>query len=125
MASGSKPAIFIVDDDEVVRDSLKTLLEIRGFSVVDFASAEAFLASSDRSAACLILDVHMPGMTGLELFKTMRDRGDLLPVILLTGRRDANVTAQAATLGALAMLDKPVSHGALFGAIQQAIDAKR
>lgn len=122
MASASSPAVFVVDDDEVVRDSLKVLLESRGFTVHDFASGRQFLDRKDGvTADCLILDVHMPDMTGTELLKILRNAGDLLPVILITGRNDPVIQAQAKEFGAVTLLDKPVAHAALFAAIQQAV----
>lgn len=126
MAGGSVQTIFVVDDDEVVRDSLKALLETRRFSVVDFESGEAFL--NDRkatTAGCVILDIHMPGISGLDVLKMLRSEDDVLPVILLTGRRDAAVQAQAEALGAFAILDKPIAHSALFGAVEQALGTLR
>jgi len=121
MSHGSRPTIFVVDDDDGVRDSLKALLETRHFSVVDFESGEAFLqGSNDTATGCLILDIHMPGMSGLDVLRTLRTQGDLLPVILVTGRRDAAAKAQAEALGALTLLDKPISSPALFAAIDHA-----
>lgn len=117
------PTIFVVDDDDVVRDSLKVLLEARRFAVRDFESAGAFLAHRRASpaAGCLILDVHMPKMGGIELLQTLRTGGDDLPVILMTGRPDAAARNQARALGVLAFLDKPIAHPALFAAIDQVV----
>ena len=118
-----QPTIFVVDDDEVVRDSLKVLLETRRFAVRDFESAQAFLAfRRDLPAAgCAVLDIHMPGMSGIELLREIRSAGDQLPVILVTGRREPAAQAQAELLGAVALLDKPISHPALFAALDQAL----
>ncbi len=120
---GEPAVIFVVDDDEVVRDSIKVLLELRHYKVCDFGSAAAFLAArpSAAPAACLVLDIHMPDMTGLELLRQLRGEGDPIPAILITGRRDAATQAQAQSLGATALLDKPISHPALFSAIEQAL----
>ena len=121
---GEPPTIFVVDDDEVVRDSLKVLLELRNYRVRDFASAAAFLSGREQvtvTAGCLVLDIHMPDMTGVELLRHLRSKGDGIPAILITGRRDAATQAQAQSLGAVALLDKPISHPALFGAIDQAL----
>lgn len=117
------PTIFVVDDDEVVRDSLKVLLETRQFAVRDFGSGPAFLADRGATGApgCLVLDIHMPEMSGLELLRRLRDNGDQLPVILVTGRRDPSAQTQAQALGAVTLLDKPISHPALFAAIEQAL----
>jgi two-component system response regulator FixJ len=126
----AKPAarIYVVDDDDVVRDSLKALLEIRGYGVRDFESGADFLsAAPDMAGCCVILDVHMPGMTGVELLRRIRARSPAddpaVPAILITGRRDSQIQAQADELGVVALLDKPLSHGLLFGAIDRALHA--
>lgn len=117
------PIIVVIDDDEVVRDSLKVLFETRRFVVQDFASARAFLAARQELPApsCVVLDIHMPDMNGLELLRELRSAGDDLPVILVTGRREPAAQAQAQSLGAIALLDKPISHPALFAAIDRAM----
>jgi len=117
------PTIFVIDDDEVVRDSLKVLLELRRYSVRDFGSAAAFLADRGEApqAGCLVLDIHMPGMGGIDLLRQLRSQGDGIPTILVTGRRDAATQSHAQSLGAVALLDKPISHPALFLAIDQAL----
>jgi two-component system response regulator FixJ len=114
--------VFVIDDDDVVRDSLKALLEIRGYEVVDFESGDQFLTShSDLNGSCLIVDVHMPGMTGLDLLAVLRQRGEAVPAILITGRRDALIEVQAATLDNVELLDKPVAHGVLFSTLKRMI----
>ena len=122
----SPSTVFVIDDDEMVRDSLKALLESRSFNVVDFESANQFLnhADGDANNACLLLDVHMSEMTGLELLRLLRSRGDAIPTILITGRTDPTVQAQAKELGVVALLDKPVAHPALFAAIREALAAR-
>lgn len=121
---GDSPTVFIVDDDDVVRDSLKVLLELRKYRVLDFGSAAAFLADRGNApeAGCLVLDIHMPDMTGIELLRQLRSSGDRIPAILITGRRDTATQNQAQSLGAVALLDKPISHPALFSAIEQALN---
>jgi FixJ family two-component response regulator len=121
----SNATVFVIDDDEVVRDSLKVLLESRNYTVVDFDSGSQFLnnRTNHASKACLVVDVHMPDMTGLELLRNLRNRGDAIPAILITGRTDAGVQEKAKELGAIALLDKPVSHQVLFAAIGQALSA--
>jgi FixJ family two-component response regulator len=118
----TSPTIFVLDDDEVVRDSLKVLLESRRYAVNDFESGSQLLSGwNGAKPACLILDIHMPGMTGLDVLRELRGRGDPIPVILITGRRDTIAQTQAHALGAVALLDKPVPHSALFAAIDQAL----
>jgi two-component system, LuxR family, response regulator FixJ len=127
LASGARPAaaICIVDDDEVVRDSLRAVLESRSYSVTDFGSGADLLASGAAAQVdCLVLDVHMPEMTGIDVLRELVARGIHTPVILISGRSDAGVVAQAKALGAIALLDKPVGHAALFDAIRRAIDRK-
>jgi two-component system, LuxR family, response regulator FixJ len=124
MARQPNPTILIVDDDDVVRDSVRALLESRGYAVADFESAECFLR--DRAGYpgdCLILDLHMPSMTGMELLRSLRAKRDPIPVILVTGRREASAPAEAAALGAVEFLDKPVTHRTLFQAIEKALGA--
>ena len=121
-AESDPRAIFVIDDDEVVRDSLKVLLETRDFTVLDFASCQEFLDRQNPiRGGCLILDIHMPGMTGIDLLRLLRKKGDAIPVIFITGRRDAAIRAQAEALGAIAFFDKPVASIQLFDAIRQAL----
>lgn len=112
--------VFVIDDDDVVRDSLKALLEIRGYEILDYESGDQFLASQpDLDGCCLVVDVHMPGMTGLDLLAVLRQRGNAVPAILITGRRDALIEAQVATLDNVQLLDKPVAHEILFSTLKR------
>jgi two-component system, LuxR family, response regulator FixJ len=100
--------ILILDDDAAVRDSLRFLLECEGYETRGFASGREFLAAGGAGEGdCLILDVHMPGMSGIELLETMRRRGDMRPVIVISGRTDAWTRKRAHAAGALAVVDKP------------------
>lgn len=100
--------LFVVDDDEAVRASTRALLEVFGYAVRDFASAEQLIASADISKAdCLILDYHLPGMSGLEFVQTLRADGIQTPVIIVSAN-GKNLTARAAKVGVIAILDKPV-----------------
>ncbi|MCA0200280.1 MAG: response regulator [Proteobacteria bacterium] len=113
-----EPSIFVVDDDEPVRDSTTALLESHGLPVNAFASATAFLdAEIIQHGDCLILDNHMPGMTGVELVETLRARGIRVPVIMFTGRADAALKQRAMSAGVLIVLDKPVTEEHLLQAI--------
>lgn len=124
-ATRPPPTICIVDDDEVVRDSMRAVLESRSYAVTDFASGADLLADgASTQADCLVLDIHMPGMTGLDLLRELRARSVPTPVILITGRSDAGIVAQAKALGAAALLDKPIGHAVLFDTIRRAIDKK-
>ena len=100
--------IFIIDDDGGARDSLRLLLECDGFEAREFSSCEAFLdAGGAADGDCLILDVHMPGMSGVELLETMRRGDSTLPVIVISGRMDAAIRKRALAAGALAVVEKP------------------
>ena len=110
--------ICIVDDDEAVRDSLAVFLEACGFAVVGFASALAFLTAADAANfLCLLVDMHMPGMTGIELIEMLRSRGDGTPAILITAAADPLLRAQGEKLSGFAFLDKPVDGDKLLDTI--------
>lgn len=119
MEAVSPRTIFILDDDEVVRDSLKVLLETRNFTVVEFESVADLLCHRNK-ADCLVLDLHMPEMTGAELLNKLRDRGDRTPAILITGRPDKSARGEANQLD-VSLLEKPVSPKLLLAAIDAAL----
>jgi FixJ family two-component response regulator len=113
-----KPLIAIVDDDESIRDALQLLLESTGCRCIAFASAEHFLVSSDLSAtACLILDVRMPGIDGIELQRRLRAAGYRIPTIVLTAHADDAARARALRAGAVAFLPKPFKANILLEAV--------
>ncbi len=117
------PAIAVVDDDESVRESLPDLLREFGFSAKSFSSAQEFLGSGCvDQVACLILDVAMPGMNGLELQRKLRDQGQRVPIIFITARNDGSVRTSALALGAVEFLYKPFSDAALLQAINFALE---
>jgi two-component system response regulator FixJ len=111
--------IFILDDDDGVRDSLRLLLECEGFEVREFASAREFLDAGRCDGDCLILDLHRPQMSGSELLEAMRRRGDMLPVILITGRLDGMVQERARAAGALAVVEKPYRAGEILNLVRR------
>jgi FixJ family two-component response regulator len=114
--------VVVVDDDESVRESLPDLLKEFGFTVLTFSSAEEFLASgSVARTKCLVLDVAMPGMTGLDLQKELRGRGDKVPIIFITGQRDEDIRKRALEQGAVDILFKPFSDTALRQALNKAM----
>lgn len=124
MAANGTHTVFLVDDDEFVRESLVALLEAYEFKVESFSSGRDFLAERDGHAnGCLLLDIHMPGVSGIDVLKKLRAERNATPVILITGRRDGMIEAQAKALGAIALLDKPIPHGALLTALRQALPA--
>jgi len=118
--------IAIVDDDEAVRRAMGSLLRSLGHSVAAFDSAEAFLESGQVSTTtCLITDLHMPGMSGLDLQKRLIEEGHRIPVIFLTGFPDENVRNRAIKAGALAFLTKPVNTDHLLGHLEKVLKAGR
>jgi FixJ family two-component response regulator len=120
----SQRKVYIVDDDDAVRDSMRALLESLGFKVTDFNSAQGFLAQyGTDSEGCLLLDLHMPVMSGIDLLEHMQAQGRQLPTIIITGRGDSVLKDRALRSGALALIDKPVSDDMLLGAIEQAFAA--
>jgi FixJ family two-component response regulator len=118
--------ISIVDDDEAVREALKSLLKSVGFQADTFASAEEFLSSGQLPCtACLILDVRMPGMSGVELHDRLSASHRGLPVVFISAHADDDARARALENGAVGFLQKPFSDEALLGAIDAAVRLPR
>ena len=114
--------IYLVDDDDAVRDSARVLLEAYGLTVRPFPSAAALLEQTrGEGGDCLVLDLHMPGLSGLELLELLRKRGILVPAILLTGRFDSALSERMEKAGTLATLQKPVETSILLEWIERAI----
>lgn len=117
------PATHIVDDDPAVRDALQWLLKSRGVRSQPWESADAFLASAGNAACgCLLLDVRMPGMSGIELFDRLRALNCRLPVIFLTGHGDVPMAVQALKDGAFDFIEKPYDDNALVDKVITAMD---
>lgn len=113
--------IYIVEDDEPVRDSLVALLESEGFAVVPYGSAEDFLAHfHPDGSACLLLDLELPGKNGLELLEILGARPHHVPVIVITGKADLGARAQALDLGAAAVFIKPANPDVVIATIREA-----
>ncbi|HXP76499.1 MAG TPA: response regulator [Stellaceae bacterium] len=124
MTKAAGTLIYIVDDDDAVRDSLRLLLEAHGMSVEGFGSTADFAtAYRQHPRACLILDLHLPVMGGLDFLASRAKDGLGLPVIIVTGRADEATRERAFELGAVAYLEKPVDDRDLLSAIDGAIDA--
>lgn len=120
------PTVFVVDDDEAVRDSLKLLLKSLGLSAETCGSAQEFLATFDsRRAGCLVLDIRMPGMSGLELQEELNGRGAMLPIIFITGHGDVPMAVEAMQRGAMDFLQKPFRDQDLIDRINKALDKDR
>lgn len=115
--------VYLVDDDEAVRDSLRWLLEGNGFGVQTYASAEAFLQAYDPEPyACLVLDVRMNGMSGIELHDELLRRGQDLPLIFMTGHGDVPMAVARMKLGAVDFLEKPFDDQQLCRTVAQALE---
>jgi len=116
------PLVHVVDDDASVRESLAVLLEAAGFLVRAYDSATAFLqATSERTAGCVLTDVQMPELNGLELQRRMVERGIRLPVIVMTGHADVPIAVEALKAGATDFLEKPFNDEQLLAAVESAI----
>jgi two-component system response regulator FixJ len=107
MTEAKTGIVAVVDDDQAVLDSLKFLLEVMGYTVITYDGARAFLNDKGSGPSCMILDHHMPRMTGLELAENLRDAGDNLPILLITGSPSPAIVARAAQLGVERVLEKP------------------
>ncbi len=119
------PLIHVVDDEAALRRALVFLLESAGWQVVAHESADAFLAAWSEPAqpGCLVLDIRMPMMSGLELQRILNERGIRLPVIFLTGHADVSIAVQAMKHGARELIEKPFKDQTLLDAVGQAVRA--
>ena len=118
----NNPTVAIVDDDESVRDTTKDLLDSAGLSAATFDSAESFLQSKGTCAIrCLVADMRMPGMTGLELYGRLAAAGTPIPTILITAYPDERVRSRALETGVICFLTKPFSAEDLLACIETAL----
>jgi two-component system, LuxR family, response regulator FixJ len=116
------PTVFIVDDDDAVRDSLQTLLEVEGYRTEAFGSALAFLEIYDVGRrGCLLADVRMPDMSGLDLQEILSTRRSPLPVVIITGHGDVSMAVRAMKAGALDFIEKPFSDAAILDSVRRAL----
>jgi two-component system response regulator FixJ len=121
-----QPTVFVVDDDEAVRDALRLLLESAELKAETYPCAQAFLDAYDpERTGCLVLDLRMPGLSGLDLQERLRENNIALPVIMLTGHGDVPAAVRALKGGAVDFLEKPYDSEMLLGRIRQAIDRDR
>ena len=124
--SQQKPIIFVVDDDVSVRESLELLIKFAGWQPETFASAGEFLARPRTLAPnCLVLDISLPDLNGLELQKLIASERTDMPIIFITGHGDVPMTVQAMKAGAVEFLTKPLQHDVLVKAIRDAIECSR
>jgi len=118
--------VFVVDDDEAVRGSMKLLLKTLDLPAQTFASAQEFLAAFDAGRrGCLVLDIRMPGMSGLELQEELNARGAMLPIIFITGHGDVPMAVEAMQRGAMDFLQKPFRDQDLLDRITKALEKDR
>jgi two-component system response regulator FixJ len=119
----TSPTIFIIDDDAAVRDSLELLLESAGFrQVAAYSSSRAFLdEATPRPGDCLLLDIRMPGMDGLELQDELAQRGTRVPVVMMTGHGDVPIAVRAMKAGAVDFIEKPFSDDIMLESVRRAL----
>lgn len=114
--------VMIVDDDEPLRVALASILKSAGFNVGKFASAEDFLRSAERQrTSCLILDLRLPGMSGIELQRQLREMGHVVPIVFITAHGDATIRELVMKAGAVGFLTKPVRRDALLEKVRSAV----
>ncbi len=119
----ANPVIYIVDDDGLVRQAIRSVFEDQGYVVEDFASSEAFLARYVAgSKACLLVDAYLPGMNGLELLEHLKSAGVHLPSIMITGDSDVSMAVQAMKAGALDFIEKPIGRTDLLASVERAFE---
>jgi FixJ family two-component response regulator len=126
MKIGPLPVVFVVDDDPAMRDSLRWLIESTGLQVETFADAQTFLARiRPELPGCLVLDVRMPGMSGLDLQAELTRRGIGLPTIVVTGHAEVPMAVRAVKAGAIDFIEKPFSDQLLLDRVRQGIEMDR
>lgn len=124
--SDAETIVFVIDDDDSIREALKSLIRSVGLSVETFASAHEFLESRRPDVpGCLILDVRMPGLSGLDLQRDLTEASIHIPIIFITGHGDIPMSVRAMKAGAVEFLTKPFRDQDLLDAIQQALDRDR
>ena len=115
--------VHVIDDDDAVRDSLSFLLTAAGLTITAYDSATAFVAKLPRVAAgCIVTDIRMPGLSGVDLLKRLKLEGIRMPVIVMTGHGDVPLAVEAMKLGAVDFLEKPFDDDHLLAAIRSALD---
>lgn len=118
----NKGKVYVIDDDEAMRDSLNFLLDSAGFDVTLFETAQNFLdALPGLAFGCVVSDVRMPGIDGIELLKRMKGGGSTFPILIMTGHGDVPLAVEAMKLGAVDFLEKPFEDDRLIGMIEAAI----
>lgn len=121
----AKPSVYVVDDDDAVRDSLDAYLTLKGMNVTAFGSAQELLSQDDVSPNIWILDVNMPSIDGFMLLEMLRERGHDEPAVLITGLGDPEIRARAERAGVAAFFDKPIDPPVLFSTLTQLLTEAR
>src|ERR1700730_12811086 len=122
----TEAVVHVIDDDGAVRESLAFLLETADYAVRAYDSATAFLARLDSAEpGCIITDVRMPGMTGLELMRALNARGCAMPVIVITGHGDVPLAVEAMREGVVDFVEKPFADDVILGSLQSAFERRR
>jgi two-component system CheB/CheR fusion protein len=123
LSVSGRSKVFVVDDDDDVREAIRAVLEDDGRIVESYASCEAFLAAfRPNKSACLLIDAYLPGMSGLELLRKLRDDGHHVPAIMITGNSDVPMAVEAMKAGALDFIEKPVGRDELIASIKRALE---
>lgn len=121
-----EPMVYVIDDDALIRDGIQSLIRSIGLRVTAFASAAGFLqAKKPEAPGCMVLDVRMPGQSGLDLQRQLNEAGISIPIIFLTGHADVPMTVRAMKEGAHEFLTKPVRSQELLDAVQKAVERDR
>lgn len=119
----TEDVVHVIDDDDAVRDSLSFLLQSAGIAVATYESASAFLHAPPRaSSGCIVTDIRMPGLSGIDLLRRLEDVGVGLPVIVITGHGDVPLAVEAMKLGALDFLEKPFDDGRFLASVRSALN---
>jgi two-component system, chemotaxis family, CheB/CheR fusion protein len=121
---GDHGTVFVIDDDVDIVDTMRELLEARGWAVETYLSCEAFLKSDHPGrTGCVLVDALLPGMSGLDLLRRLKQQGHRLPAIMVTGHGDIRMAVDAMAAGALDFIQKPVRHEELFSSLERALES--
>jgi two-component system CheB/CheR fusion protein len=124
--TGGRPVIYVVDDDDSIREAIRAVLEDEDRDVEDYETCEAFLTAFDPGrAACLVIDAYLPGMNGITLLRRLRQAGHTVPAIMITGNSDVAIAVDAMKAGASDFIEKPISRAELLAGIDHALERSR
>src|ERR1700692_4968900 len=126
MIQEERPTVFVVDDDASMRDAVKNLFRSVGLNVETFGAAQEFLSKErSKGPGCLVLDVRLPGVSGLDVQRQLADANVQIPIVFITGHGDIQMSVRAMKAGAVEFLTKPFRDQDLLDAVQQAVDRDR